>query len=126
MRKRCSVAMQVNTDDSFYKINTELQTQMEAWKLRAKELETAWEISSSNEEKLRTRVSDLETQLQKNLEILKEGTELAKNIPKMIEETYRNAVIETATDILSMCSYYDTVCSFKQKVIDRYKLDEGN
>ena len=37
----------------------ELQKQVEAWKARAKELEKAWEISSSNEEKLQKQVDEL-------------------------------------------------------------------
>lgn len=40
-----------------------LQSENEAWKLRSKELETAWEISSSNEEKLQKQVDELKEQV---------------------------------------------------------------
>lgn len=36
-----------------------LQGENEAWKLKSKELETAWEISSSNEERLQKQVDEL-------------------------------------------------------------------
>ena len=41
-----------------------LQDENEAWRLKSKELETAWEISSSNEERLQKQVDELKEELQ--------------------------------------------------------------
>ena len=43
-----------------YYDNAKIQKQAEAWKLRSKELEEAWEVSSSNEEKLQKKVDEFE------------------------------------------------------------------
>ncbi len=39
--------------------NAELQKQIEAWKAKSRELDEAWEIASSNEEKLQKQVDEL-------------------------------------------------------------------
>lgn len=47
----------------------QLQKQVEEWKAKSKELETAWEISSSNEEKLQKQLDELKS----------------KDVPKKVE-----------------------------------------
>lgn len=67
----------------------ELQKQVEAWKARAKELEQAWEISSSNEEKLQKQVDEL------NLELLR-----YKGLKIEIEKaSYEQGQFDTAKEI---------------------------
>ncbi len=69
--------------------NAELQKQVETWKAKSKELETAWKIASSNEEKAQKQVDELKIKTCPNTDYC--GGNIAK------------AVKDTAKEILQNC-----------------------
>ena len=64
-----------------------LQDENEAWRLKSKELEAAWEISSSNEEKLQKQVDELKIELNGYISdqgiLLQTNNELQKQVDEL-------------------------------------------
>ena len=100
--------------------NAELQKQVEAWKAKARELEQAWEISSSNEVVLQKQVDELK----------KENYELSKRLVdefekfKVVayEKVHKKAVKDTAREILQeLCGHGTTYV--KKWIKERYGVE---
>lgn len=95
--------------------NIELQKQVEAWKARAKEIETAWEISSSNEVELQKQVDELRAGLNR---VMNEHDKMA-SYAQSLEEKNEQAVKDTAKEI------FDGLAERKERVKAFYGTAES-
>ena len=130
----------VSMNDMYIKCvkeNAELQKQIEAWKAKSRELDEAWEIASSNEEKLQKQVDELKDRLRENLEHLKQGKELFEMSKGMVEQAVKDTAEKFAKEIddLTLCiidggyefdkGYFHAIADMKTAIKDLIKEHYG-